>query len=172
VRDVDDGDAVTLKAPNHPEQALGLVLRQRGRRLIERQHLQATAQRPHDLHELTLSGAESPRPGPRVEIVLKAEFGEQAPSAAAEVGAIEEQPADAAKIAKKQVLGDREIGDDVRLLMDDADSERVGVGGRPQRLPNALRHQGPLVGSIDALEDAHERRLPGAVLADEGEDFS
>ena len=34
------------------------------------------------------------------------------------------------------------------------------------------RRQSPLVGSIDALKDANERRLSGAVLAHEREDFA
>ena len=56
--------------------------------------------------------------------------------------------------------------------MDDPDSEGVGVGGRPEHLLNASRHQGALVGSIDALKDTNERRLAGAVLAHEREDFA
>jgi hypothetical protein len=64
---------------------------------------------------------------------------------------------DAAKIAEEQILGDREIGNDVRFLMDDPDSEGVGVGGRADRLLSASRHQGPLIGSKHALKDANER---------------
>ena len=172
MRDVDDADAIVSQAPHHAEQALGLVLRQRRGRLIERQHLQAPAKSAHDLHELTLSRTEIARSGPWAEVVLEAEFGEHAPRAAREIGAIEEHPVDAAKIAEEQILGDRQIGDDVRLLMDDPNSKRVGVGGRPERLLNAPRRQGPLVGPIDAFEDANERRLSGAVLAHEREDFA
>ena len=40
---------------------------------------------------------------------------------------------DAAKIAEKQVLGNRQIWNDVRLLMDDANSKSVGIGGRSKR---------------------------------------
>ena len=79
---------------------------------------------------------------------------------------------DAAKIAEEQILGDREIGNDVRLLMNDPDSKRVGVGWRAKRLPDAARRKRPLVGSIDALEDANERRLAGAVLAHQGENLA
>ena len=78
----------------------------------------------------------------------------------------------AAKIAEEQVLGDRQIGNDVGFLMDDANSKRVSVGGRAKRLLNASRRERPLVGSIDTFKDANERRLPGAVLAHEREDFA
>jgi hypothetical protein len=56
--------------------------------------------------------------------------------------------------------------------MDDPDSQGVGVGGRSERVLNASRRQSPLVGSIDALKDANERRLSGAVLSHEREDFA
>ena len=149
--------AIVSQAPHHAEQALGLVLRQRRGWFIERQHLQAPAKSAHDLHELTLSRTEIARSRPRTQVVLEAKFGEQAPSAAREIGAIEEHATDAAKIAEKQILGDRQIGNDVRFLMDDPDSKGVGVGGRPERLLNAPRRQGALVGSIDALKDTNER---------------
>ena len=139
---------------------------------VERQHLQAAAKSAHDLHELTLSRAEIAGSGPWAEVVLEAKFGEQAPRAAREIGAIEEEPVDAAKIAEEQILRDRQIGNDVRFLMDDPNSKGVGVGGRAERLLNAVRRQSSLVGSIDALEDTHERRLSGAVLAHERENLA
>ena len=92
--------------------------------------------------------------------------------AAREIGAIEEHTTDTAKIAEKQILSDGQIGNDVRFLMDDPNTKGVGVGGRAERLLNAPRRQSSLVGSIDALEDTHERRLSGAILAHEREDFA
>ena len=56
--------------------------------------------------------------------------------------------------------------------MDDPDSKLVGVRGRAERLLNAPRRHSPPVWPIDALKDAHERRLAGAVLAHEREDFA
>ena len=88
-----------------------------------------------------------------------------------EIGAVEEHPVDAAKVAEKQILGDGQVRNDVRLLMDDPDSERMGVGGRPERLGSAAGRERSLIGPIDALENANERRLSRAILADEGEDL-
>jgi hypothetical protein len=110
VRDVDDPHAVVSQAPDHAEQALGLILSQRGGWFIERQHLQAAAKSAHDLHELTLSRTEIARSGPCTQVVVEAKFDEHAPSPAREIGAIEEHTMDAAKIAQEQILGDREIG--------------------------------------------------------------
>ena len=133
MRDVDDADAIVSQTPHHAEQALGLVLRQRRGWLIERQHLQTPAESAHDLHELALSRTEIARSGPWAEVVLEAKFGEQLARAAGKIGAIEEEPMDAAEIAEEQILGDRQIGNDVRLLMDDPNSKGVGVGGRAER---------------------------------------
>ena len=79
---------------------------------------------------------------------------------------------DAAKIAQEQIFGDRQIGDDVRFLVDDPNAQGVGVGGRSECVLNAPRRQSPLIRSIDALKETHERRLAGAVLAHEREDFA
>jgi hypothetical protein len=56
--------------------------------------------------------------------------------------------------------------------MDDPYPERMSVGGGPERLRGASSGQRSLVGSIDAFKDAHERRLPGAVLAHQREDVA
>jgi len=137
----------------------------------QRQHAQAPAKRPHDLHQLALGGAQIARPDPGPEILLESEFGQHLARATREIGAIEKHPVDAAKVAEKQILGDRQVRNDVRLLMNDPDSQRMGVGGRPERLGGTTGRERPLVGPIDALENAHERRLSCAVLAYEGEDL-
>jgi hypothetical protein len=54
------------------------------------------------------------------------------------------------------------------VLVDHADS-RVDGGVRRVDLERlALEKDLPRVGLVEAVEDAHERRLPGAVLAEQG----
>ena len=168
VRNIDDADAVVPEPPHHSEEPLGLLLRQGRGRLVEREHAQAPAKRPHDLHQLALGGAQIARPDPGPEILLQPEFGQHLARAPREIGAVEEYPVDAAKVAEKQILGDGQVRNDVRLLMDDPDSQRMGVGGRPERLGDAAGRERSLIGPIDALENAHECRLSRAVLAHEG----
>ena len=110
VRDVDDRDAIAAQLPHDAEQALRLVLGERGRRLVERQQAYARAQRPHDLHQLALRRAEIARAGPGRRVVLQAEGGEHRAGSPREIGAIEEDAADAAEVAEKQILGDRQVG--------------------------------------------------------------
>ena len=70
--------------------------------------------------------------------------------------------------ADEDVLGDRQVREQRRLLEDDRDAGRVRLGGacrrRPPRPSISTR---PAVGPVHAGEDLDERRLAGAVLAHE-----
>ena len=71
-----------------------------------------------------------------------------------------------------QVLQERERRRQHELLMDHADAAREGVGRPVQPDRPIVEHHGSLVGSVDALQDAHQRRLAGPVAADDGVDRS
>ena len=173
VRNIDDADAVVVpEPPHHAEEPLRLLLGQGRGRLVQREHAQAAAKRPHDLHQLALGGAQIARPDPWPEILLEPESGQHLARAPLKIGAVEKHPVDAAKVAEKQILGDGQVRNDVRLLMDDPDSQRMGVGGRSERLGGAADLERSLIGPIDALENAHERRLSRAVLADQRQDLA
>ena len=58
-----------------------------------------------------------------------------------------------------QVVGQHEV------LEDHADAELDGVGGRAHRAPRAVDLDGAVVGLLHAVQDLHQRRLAGAVLA-------
>ena len=72
-----------------------------------------------------------------------------------------------------QVLGHRQRREQHEVLVDHRDAQPVGgldvADGRPARPPTSMR---PGVGPLDAREDAHERRLAGAVLAHHGVDLA
>ena len=62
VRDVDDGDALAAQLADIVEQALDLVARQRRGRLVEHQDLAGLRRRLDDLGQLAVAGAECRRP--------------------------------------------------------------------------------------------------------------
>jgi hypothetical protein len=69
--------------------------------------------------------------------------------------------------ANPDVLGDAHGGQQVELLMDhgDARRERLARGAEAQRA--AFEPQLAAIGRAHARDDLHQRRLAGAVLADE-----
>ena len=80
-----------------------------------------------------------------------------------------EQAAARPLVAEEHVLGDGDGRDDVELLADDGDAvvDRDPGGESPERL--TPERQLPGVGPFEPRDDLAERRLAGAVLADETE---
>ena len=69
--------------------------------------------------------------------------------------------------ADEDVLGDAQVGEERRLLEDDRDPGRLRLLGVVEDRLLAVEQQPAGVGPVDAGEDLDERRLAGAVLADE-----
>ena len=113
---------------------------------------------------------EVPRRHPGAKLFLQSEF---APACATvrlrEIVSIEEDSARSPEVAEKQVLGDGHVRNDVRLLVDHANPERVRVARATASPPNAPGEQFALVGRKDALEYPDEGRFSGAVFPDQGE---
>ena len=74
--------------------------------------------------------------------------------------------------AEDHVLGDGQNRDQHEVLVDHADAagDRVRRAGDLDRL--AVEQDLPLVGPGQAVQDVHERRLAGAVLAEQGVDLA
>ena len=74
--------------------------------------------------------------------------------------------------AEEDVLGDRKVGDDRKLLMHHADAgiQRVAGGAEAHLLAVELHRAGEI--GMHAGDDLHQRRLAGAVLADEAVDLA
>ena len=68
------------------------------------------------------------------------------------------------------VLGDRERGDEHEVLVHHPHPRVDRLRGGPPGGVAAVHLDGARVGGVHAGEDAHERRLSRAVLADEGMD--
>ena len=165
VRDVDDGDARLLQFGNDAEQHLDLGGGQRRRRLVHDQHAGVVGQRLGDLDDLLLADPEIVDQRIGVDVVFEA--GEQLPGALALAGHVDMNTAHGHVAPEENVLGDREVGAEIELLEDDADAllRRIEHGGEPHFL--AAHHDAAGGRLIDAGEDTHQRRLAGAVLADQ-----
>jgi hypothetical protein len=75
-------------------------------------------------------------------------------------------------VADEHVLGDRQVGEEARLLVDDGDPEIPRLGGSRDDDRPAGELDGALVGLVDPRERLDERALARAVLADERVDLA
>jgi hypothetical protein len=126
-------------------------------------------QRAQDLDLLLLGGGQpaGERRGREVEAGVTREL----LVAAAQRAAGDE--ARAARLgAEEHVVLDGELPDDVELLGDGRDPALERLAGRAQRDLLAVEQQPSLVGRQDPGDDLGQRRLAGAVLADERVDRS
>ena len=72
-------------------------------------------------------------------------------------------------VAEEDVLGDRQQRHQRQFLVDDDDAELLAVGDAREAALLALEDDLAVVGAvrIDAAQHLHQRRLAGAVLADQ-----
>jgi hypothetical protein len=100
---------------------------------------------------------------------LEPEFGKHGERSPLEVGSVKEETVRSPEVAKKKILGDRQVRNNIRLLVNHPNAEGVGVGRRPQGPPNAAGEQLSLVGRKDALEYPHKGRFSRAVFPNQCE---
>ena len=164
VRDEDHGAALGRHAPQHLEQRLGLLRREDGGGLVEDQQPGLTREGLDDLDALLLTDRQLPDPGGGVDVE---------PVALAQLGdaCFRRGPADAAVLAEHHVLGHGERFDQPEVLVHHADARLDGIPRRVELDRLAVQRQRALVGSVEAGEAVGQRRLPGAVLAEEGVDL-
>ena len=77
---------------------------------------------------------------------------------------------DAALGTQQQILQDRERLDQHEMLVDHADAGADRVLGRADRPLLAADQDGAAVGMVEAVEDVHQGRFAGPVLADDAVD--
>ncbi len=170
VRDVDDADAVLLQIPDDAEEAVDLLVGQRRRGLVHDQDLGVGPERPRDLDELLLGHREPSDLGLGVD--RRADPIEEPPSPVAPLLPADQSPRPGRFQADRDVLGDGQVGKQRRLLVDRRDPEGFGqdrVVGLDQ-FPGDFKR--PLVWLVGAGDDLDERRLPRAILADQGVDLA
>ncbi len=172
VGDEDHRRAGVAEPVEHAEEAAGLGAGERGRRLVEDQHARVGAQRAGDHHQLPLGRAQRRDRAARVDRDLHPL--EQLAGAAVQLAEGDARRGVEPGLADEEVLGDRQLLDDLDLLrhVGDALGARVGRGGEADDL--AVELDGAVVGAgrPDAGQDLDERRLAGAVVADQRVDLA
>src|SRR5690606_19659911 len=170
MRHVEDGDTFGLEPIDDPIQQSDLVLGQRGRRLVHRDHPGVERQRLDDLHDLLFGHGQPADPLAWVD--------EIDPEAIEEFGGVArhhpvvDQAAATRLPADEDVLRHGPVGQEVELLEDGGDTRSHGVGGVMQfrRLP-VEPDLSPIAG-MDSGDDLHEGRLAGTVLPRQSVDLT
>ena len=108
----------------------------------------------------------------RAGLEIHPEIGEQRRRQAREFPAVDDSGQPCRRDAEENVLGDRQLGNEIELLVDHADAEleRVARAGDLHRL--IANADLAAVLPIGAAENLHQRRLPGAVLAEQHVHFA
>ena len=162
---------IVLRSPlstlQHFEQLVGLGRRQHRRRLVEHQDVRAAHQRFQDLDPLLQADRQFADDGVRIDLeaVFAPELGEPLADRARALG---EQRA--ALGAEHDVLEHAERRHQHEVLMHHADAvaDRLARRADPDRLAVDADFAG--VGLVEAVENRHQRRFAGAVLADDAVD--
>ena len=98
---------------------------------------------------------------------LKPQAAQQRRGMHREGGAVD-MPARLRQRTDHDVLGHCEIGKDRQLLRQHADAQRQRVGGGPDVARGVLDHDRAAVAGIVPGQDLHQRRLAGAIGAEQG----
>ena len=164
VGDVDDRRAAGLDPVDGAEQELAFLLVERRGRLVHHHHLGVERDRLGDLDHLLAGDVEVRHQ--RVGVDADVEEVEHAARLGAHSGGVDDAAA-RRLAAEEDVLRHRSLGQQRELLVDhrDADPERLHRVGEGPRLAAEAHLAG--VGPKDPGEDLDQRRLAGAVLADE-----
>src|SRR5439155_27370414 len=140
-------------------------------RLVHAQNLRVVGGALRDLDHLLLCDAELAYFGLGIDVGVEA--AEQCPSLLVEPARVDDEwDASTRLSADEDVLGRGQVRHEAELLMDDADAELLRGTRSGDVHVGALQADPPGVHAVDAGEDLHERRLAGAVFADERVDLT
>ncbi len=169
--DEDHGDAVGGELRHDRQQAVGLGMGERGRRLVHEDEPRIADQRPADGDDLALGDRQ--RVERRVEIERDAEPGKHPFGLRPHLAPPDQPRAGAEDVAEGDVLGDGHLRKQREVLPDDV-MPRAARGDRRHRFdpPAEIVHLGAGVGRVDAGDDLDQRALARAVLAGEAVHFA
>ena len=159
-------------AAQHLEQPLHLGRRQRRGRLVEDDDAGAREQHAGELDQLLQADRQRAHAGARIDV--DAEAGEMLAGAARPCARQSTMPSRGDRLlAEKDVLGDREVGNDRSApgapCRCRRPAHRAPSGSAP-RVPSIVMR--PSILRVNAGDDLHQRRLAGAVLADQAVDLA
>ena len=162
--DEDDRLPLGLERADDREQLLRLLRREDGRGLVEDEDLRSPVEGLQDLDPLLHPHGDGVDPGLGTD--GEAETLRELPDALLRSIEIEERPA-VRLDAEHDVLGHRHHGDEHEVLVDHADAVVDRHVGRVDAQGSPVQADLALVRVVEAVEDAHERRLARPVLAEE-----
>ena len=164
VRDVDDGRPVSREPADEGEEELDGILRERCRRLVENQEPRRHGERLGEFEEVAVGDAEGR--DAVLEMAVEVDVVEQRAHRFRHVRITTSEMLEWDGHA--DVLGDRHVRKERRMLMDDRDPELLR--DRRGELVNrgAFEHDRAAIGRRRARCDVHQRRLAGAVFSEEG----
>ena len=136
-------------------------------RLVEDDEAAAQPQRAGDLEKLPLADAEVA--GPLVDVDVEPPDVEFLASQAPELAPVDVPQARARLVVEKEILADRQLGDDRRLLVDASDLRAPLRPGRNVRSRLAREADFARVRTVQSGEQADHGRLAGAVPAGKGD---
>ncbi len=165
VADEDDREALARERPEDLEELAGLLRCQHCRRLVEDQDVRAAIERLQDLDSLLLAHADVLDPCLWIDREVEG-AGEMFDAPVR--GAVIEQHAGMGRLAgQDDVLRHRHHRDQHEVLVHHSDAARDRVLGRVDSHRLALDPDLALVRVVEPVEDVHQRRLSGAVLAEQ-----
>ena len=173
VGNVDDGGALPLHARQHRKQARDLAFFEGRGGFVEDEDAAARPQRLGDRHELTLGEAEGSDARPRVRIEV--ELRQHLARFLAHAGAIDHSEGTEAphrKIAERDILSNRQRRHEPQVLGNGHDAGGDGVVGARKVAFLPVEADDAAVGTIDAAQNADQRRFARPVLPDDGVDFA
>ncbi len=143
-----------------------LLGRERGGRLVEDQNARVMVHGARDLHHLLLACAK--RRDERHRVNIEVERQQEALGLDIEAA----QPVEELLLAKIDVLRHAHRRDEIRLLKHHGDAAGERLGGRLEAKRLAIEEEFAGGQLVDAGQHFHQRRLAGAVLADDGVDLA
>ncbi len=168
----DEDDAVSLgrQAPQHGEDLDRLLGREHRGRLVEYEDARIAIQRLEDLDTLLPTDREVA--DLLVGVQLETEPSAQLADATTRFCLVKEDRAAHGFLAEQDVVRDGQDRHQHEVLVDHADAAVDGIGRVFDVDDLAIEQDLTLVRFGQAVEDVHERRLAGAVLAQQGVDLA
>jgi hypothetical protein len=167
VRDVNQRDAAALEFGDHAEEHVDFVGRERRGGFIENEHAGVFRDGAGDFDELLLADAEigDERGGCDREV----ETFEDGSRRGVELRIVDQAETRAGLAAEENILGDREVRDEIQLLENDSDAGGKRGAGIGETHLASVEMERAGVGREDAGENVHQRGFARAVFAEQGE---
>ncbi len=163
--DEDQGATLVAQAAGNREEAGYFVATESGGRLVHDEQPGVEGDGLGDLDDLLVGDGQTERRAARVDVY--AQPLEEGARLAVHAGPVDPPAAAEGHPAHEDVLGDRQVGEERRLLVDDGDARvlRLGRGAEVDLL--AAEQELSAIAPVDAGDDLDQRRLARTVLADQ-----